>query len=622
MSFGFRSLILVMTAAFASGCGDDTEQTPDGGGGSGAEGEGGSMTSTISSMGGGGGDGCMTLELEPVAASTIEWSGFPACDPRSDICIVHPAPMPALGPASVSPSGKVFSVWGTTVAAWKDGVGEVWRLPIESHLSGVAAISDTDVWVVGEGSTVLHFDGTTWTPFDIENPSALGAIWANASDDVWIAGNFGIAAHWNGSTWTEHEVDGTAAFFVISATGPNDAWAAGDEGPVNGVFHFDGAGWTLIPVDSDAWMDSIYAASPTDVWLVGDGELFRGNADGFALVDLPFADVSVTSVWGSSPNDVWVMAYDAALHYDGATWTRFDPVGTYVTGYSSTDVLAIGDAAMRWDGATWSEELRISAPDLNDVWAVSEDEVWFVGDAGAVYVWKDDELFHGTLGQGRNPTVWGSSASDVWIGYGAGVLHGDGTTFCEVELPSHTGYMTDIAGSGPDDVWAVWDSGAVMHFDGSEWSLSLSEEGYVSVLAFSPTDAWLTGENLRHWDGTEWKRPATTFFGDSEDEGFGPIWGASPNDVWVARHEFLEGTYMAHWDGTTFALTEFDADDQAPIVGRSATDIWSLGFNVTHFDGTAWTKVPTGRLQPRAAAATSTDVWAVGYAGLIMRHTK
>ena len=99
-------------------------------------------------------------------------------------------------------------------------------------LQGVAAISPTDAWAVGDDLTAqggantltLHWDGTNWTqvpapdsPARIVAPptnppqSVLTGVSAVSASDVWAVGyhqndignRYTLILHWNGTTWTQ-----------------------------------------------------------------------------------------------------------------------------------------------------------------------------------------------------------------------------------------------------------------------------------------------------------------------------------------------------------------------------------------------------------------------------------
>jgi len=484
------------------------------------------------------------------------------------------------------------------------------------------------VWAVGDDSYVAHFNGATWTTSKLSKGSALSGVWASGPNDAWAVGNFGVVGRYVFGVWTAITLPGDPSLFDVHGTGPTDVWAVGTEFLVDGVIkHWNGLQWSNIPVSVDEWLEGVWAASSDDVWVVGrGGVILRGDAQGFSPVSVPVATDQTQGywdVWGSSPNDVWILGSHDTLHFDGSTWTRFDPMGGSIAGRSATDMVAVdGTSAKRWDGTAWKEEFSVKQPSLSSAWAASPDDVWFVGEDGAVMRAVNGALTRATLGKWDLDVVWGSSATDIWISTYDGVYRGDGSTFCPIGIPVN-GDVIALSGTGPNDVWAMTSDGAALHFDGKTWTTTSTDLSARSVLAFSPTDVWASGEDLRHWDGTSWTYPPKTNFPnvDPSDSEFGPLWGSAPDDVWV-EHEYLGGDYMAHWDGTTFTQTQDQGNFGGTLSGSAKNDIWSFGFYVRRFDGASWSTVPSGRLPIEASVVTSKDVWAVGYSGLIVRKTK
>ena len=82
--------------------------------------------------------------------------------------------------------------------------------------------SDDDVWAVGSGGTVLHWNGSTWRSFqadtrDVETRADLRYIWGTAANDIWVSGGDhpvsgpsapdgqAVVLHWDGIRWVHVE---------------------------------------------------------------------------------------------------------------------------------------------------------------------------------------------------------------------------------------------------------------------------------------------------------------------------------------------------------------------------------------------------------------------------------
>ena len=55
--------------------------------------------------------------------------------------------------------------------------------------------TSNDVWTVGDGGTILHWDGTAWSAFVGGTTKSLSGVWGSASNDVWTVGAGGTILH-------------------------------------------------------------------------------------------------------------------------------------------------------------------------------------------------------------------------------------------------------------------------------------------------------------------------------------------------------------------------------------------------------------------------------------------
>ena len=163
-----------------------------------------------------------------------------------------------------------------------------------NELLGVAAVSSDDVWAVGFGAStsnlvgrplVQHWDGSSWslvaTPDTGSGFSSLTGITAISSTDVWAVGESGdhpLIEHWDGSAWSI--VTGASSggeLYGVSAGGPDDVWAVGEL--VSGrhstplIEHWNGSAWSVVPSPRGRLpftsLSSVSAVAPGDAWAVG-----------------------------------------------------------------------------------------------------------------------------------------------------------------------------------------------------------------------------------------------------------------------------------------------------------------------------------------------------------------
>jgi hypothetical protein len=69
---------------------------------------------------------------------------------------------------------------------------------VDVQLNGIWGSSATDVFAVGNGGVILHYDGTRWRT--LEN-GTLGpgysylAVWGSSADEVFVVGGLGVILH-------------------------------------------------------------------------------------------------------------------------------------------------------------------------------------------------------------------------------------------------------------------------------------------------------------------------------------------------------------------------------------------------------------------------------------------
>lgn len=211
--------------------------------------------------------------------------------------------------------------------------------------------------------------------------------------------------------------------------------------------------WEVAHTSTHWWM-SAYVAPDGEQWIVGgttdEGAILRSGGDGFTEVD-----------------------HDSAVG-----------LLNWVHGLPNGDLVMVGNdgAVLRGDGVTWTVDDPVTDQDLWGVWGATSDDIWAVGgdDAGGRAT-----VLHDT-GRGFEEVaipelqrpgvdvffkVWGSAPDDVYmVGQNGAVLHWNGTRL-EEQLVGVSLDLIGIWGTGPDRVVAVGGrtNGAAAVWDGTEW---------------------------------------------------------------------------------------------------------------------------------------------------------
>ena len=177
-------------------------------------------------------------------------------------------------------------------------------------------------------------------------------------------------------------------------------------------------------------------------------------------------NTNVHGAWLASPTEVWLAAEDGAPRRstDGAvTFTALANAGAPLRAVSGSggDVWLAGDEGTVAHFRNGMSQAAAGAGDsstlLHGVWAASPDEVFVVGEAGAIYhttnggtAWTSED------GQGEDLYgIWGTAPGDVYaVGVGV-ILHRDGSGAWTAALDNPNDTLLAVWGSGANDVYAV-----------------------------------------------------------------------------------------------------------------------------------------------------------------------
>ena len=259
-------------------------------------------------------------------------------------------------------------------------------------LQGVATISTSDVWAVGysgnlsaaaDQTLIEHWNGSAWSIVSSPNPymtQDLYGVAAVSSSDTWAVGEgfsyssgyTTLTEHWNGTAWREVSSPGYVALRGVTAVASNNVWAVGGAQ----VLHWNGKSWKVVtspqPPNGDGYqLTAVAAVSASNIWAVGYEEVASGEG----------------------------YVYDPLIeHWDGLSW-KLAPganpnAGTTflngVTALSSTSVWAVGvtlgqSFVEQWNGTQWARmsspnvgtsnntfQAAAAVPTTGDVWAVGE----------------------------------------------------------------------------------------------------------------------------------------------------------------------------------------------------------------------------------------------------------
>ena len=183
-----------------------------------------------------------------------------------------------------TPNGDLFVVGGERLRSrLHEGSWEVQKEnTIEDGYYGAWGSSHTDVFVVGLGGIVSHYDGSTWVRMENVARTPLFDVWGMSPSNVYAVGFDGTIIHYDGVRWKKvdsgltpgwlsaiRSVWGRSATDVL-AVGAYNLWG-GESGANNGVaLAFDGRGWKKVPSVTTLNGVDVFGNSKGAVFAVGD----------------------------------------------------------------------------------------------------------------------------------------------------------------------------------------------------------------------------------------------------------------------------------------------------------------------------------------------------------------
>jgi subtilase family serine protease/photosystem II stability/assembly factor-like uncharacterized protein len=522
------------------------------------------------------------------------------------------------------------------VVVAKDHVWQ-WQnpLPQGNHLYALWAISEIQFFAAGASGTLIQYDDTKWSEYNLETLQNIKAIWAENSNHIVAVGDAGHILHYYDSQWHTLSHLSQYPLNAIWATNPNDIYAFGDAGT---ILHFQNNNWTSHNpltaarlVDAIGIFDQIYVVGTSGTLLHFDGDQWNQSTIQ--------PQVDFTCVWGNSNQKIFAggIYFDehwrlrsCIYQYNGNQWKKqFDfPSGVIIQdiwGDKNDRVLAVSEQGhvfqlqneqwmqvfdtngqglyrlidttngfisvgengqiIRENNSNWvnlSEGQRPSS--INDIWG-DENQMFAVCHDGIIlsrgyHSWQvnsqpiSNHLF-GISGNDHHIFVVGQS------GYIASYNEGH---FQKNESPTNSDLL-DICVIG-DTAIAVGERGIVLHYSNNTWLVKESSvsKNLRSVWAYSTELAFAVGKDgtIITYDGNSW-----TNISSPTSERLYSIWGSDPDNIYAAGRNGI----MLHYDGQQWKeMSNFPSANQIAHIWGNANHIYAVGNNGTIclFNGENW----------------------------------
>ncbi|MDP3735318.1 MAG: hypothetical protein Q8R39_02730 [bacterium] len=576
----------------------------------------------------------------------------------------NPSATPELGNVSVSTSASVPPTTQTLFAVDALSVSEVWAVggggvivhyngtnwtssasPTGLTLRSLAILSATDGWAVGNSGTIIHWDGVSWTLFSSPTGNTLNGIDMLSATDGWAVGNSGTIIHWDGVSWTTYAPSPTGdQLNSVALVSASAAWAVGNAGV---TLRYDGATWSAESSPANNHLNAVVLISSGDGWAVGQGGRIFQYSQFYVTAGTFLSRILDSGVPGTAWNSAfWTEVLSPGSDLTIATRTGNTPVPdaswSAFSGEITTSVnnnlasppgryLEYRLTLTRGASAAETPELKditiefgvATLATLNDISVVTADDIWAVGNSGTIIHWDGVRwsAFPSPTGVALQGVSMISATAGFAVGDGGTIIRWDGSAWTSY-LPSPTGSrLNGIDMVSATEGWAVGDSGTILRWNGVSWAL-----------APSPVSDMLNDVHMR----TESDGRAVGLSGkillyngaswvqeqDTGAEAWRDVFMVAPSDGWVVRNN---GVLCRHAGGLWNACVDTGAQTWNGVYLVSASDGWVVGSGgeIRRFNGVSWNAVtsPTSETLNAVEMITANSGWAVGENGTILRYT-
>lgn len=386
-------------------------------------------------------------------------------------------------------------------------------------LNDVWGSAPNDVFAVGDGGTILHFDGNAWTAMASGTTDSLSAVYGYSASEVYAVGTGQSLLRYDGTSWAPFAgpVDATGGYADVWTAGAGEhLWVVAGRR----AWYWDGATWTV-----QSFRNNLNASLTPNATMRGIG----GTAASIITASRPTV--------GTDP-------------VDGGVFANFRNVGQYDThavyAVDDTDIFVVGRQSRRFQGdnirttSQW-RSINVMATAL-DVWGTSASNVYSVGNGGfgaqgriAHYDGNANDAWTTVLDRPLEElrAIFGFSEFDAFVVGENGVI----LRLSEAQPPQTTANLP-FAGFSEDNVNSY--TGELVH---TTTDLSIDTQMPMEFRRYYASNLWAQGtvggalgNNWAH--NYEWRL----------DENFGP------NSDQIRITDYRGREYVFDYDGIAYTL--------------------------------------------------------------------
>lgn len=526
-----------------------------------------------------------------------------------------------LGYYSADPQTSFAVGTASTILRTTDG-GAAWHrmaAPDSIDLISVWGTGASNVYAVGSGGAILHYDGAAWSNMTSPTDQILFEVWGLGPDDIYAVG-YRTAVHYDGTSWRLLSGVESAELWAVWGSDRAHIFAAGQDGV---LMRLEGAHWVRQTSPTSLLLLGLWGTGPENVFAVGiQGTVLRWDGVEWKPMSVPTGD-NLFAVFGRNGGEVLAVGDNGTVVlFNGAVWNLLpqSASGENLRAVHAAPQGAFGAAG--WNGTVLRREVNggwrvgTTSPLLFDLTRLPGDVVYAVGGGGAVLrdagsgwmplpIASKRALYGVASDRGElvavgeagtilryDGTGWQNESRlaqwllrSVWMdGAGGGFIVGERGAILRrqpgagrwVEMPPPVErFFRHVWGLGPDQVYAVGDSGTALAWNGASWKIMATPTDSLlrGIWGSGPRDLFAvgTGGTILRYDGVRWYRMESPTTKDLRS-----VWGTGPTEVFAAGEE---GTLLqfdgARWtkmdSPTKRLLLSFDSSGAAfPVVVGAA----------------------------------------------------
>ncbi len=186
---------------------------------------------------------------------------------------------------AIGDASRYFDVWGSSstdvyVVGWGGEMvhydGFAWSdvFPDSGDVAMLRSVSGTSASnIIAVGRTnnlaglVTRYDGNTWQNTIIANVEDLNGVWVESDASAFAVGNLGVILHFDGTSWSQMRSPTQEALFSVSGTSGSNVYAVGWGGT---ILHYDGDTWRRLVATTHRHMNAVWARSESEIYFAGD----------------------------------------------------------------------------------------------------------------------------------------------------------------------------------------------------------------------------------------------------------------------------------------------------------------------------------------------------------------